>query len=159
MHGTTCSVAIVAVLVSYLQQRTADPIADVPFDLFARHLVITKGAIGALNNLSLLIDTGTIPSVVDSRIARKLHLHTETSQLVAFGQHVAFQSAELDGIRIGSLRSGPVPAAVGDLSYLDVSALMRLSASTCSHAPASTLITEPIGSDLRRKGARSRSRR
>jgi predicted aspartyl protease len=68
--------------------------------------------------LSLLIDTGSIPSVVDSRIARKLRLQSVPAQLVAFGQQVSIQSAVLNGIDIGSQRSGPVPAAVGDLSYL-----------------------------------------
>jgi predicted aspartyl protease len=119
MHGTTCSFAVVGtLLVSGLLQPSAGPIGEVPFDLFQQHLVVTKGAIGPLSDLSLLIDTGTIPSVVDSRIARKLRLQTEPSQLVAFGQRVASQSVVLDGIRIGSLDSGPVPAAVGDLSYL-----------------------------------------
>lgn len=119
MHGTTCSVAVVGtLLVTALQQPSATPIDDVPFDLFQQHLVVTKGAIGPLSGLNVLIDTGTIPSVVDSRIARKLHLNTGLSQLVAFGRRVATQSVVLDGIRIGSLQSGPVPAAVGDLSYL-----------------------------------------
>ena len=35
----------------------------------------SEGSIGRLNGLNLLIDTGTIPSMVDTRIARKLRLH------------------------------------------------------------------------------------
>ena len=89
-----------------------------PFDLYQRHLVVTKGSIGGLKGLNLLIDTGTIPSVVDSQIARKLHLQTESALLVAFGQQMAIHSTVFDGFRIGSLQSGPVPASVGDLSYL-----------------------------------------
>jgi len=120
MHGTTCSVAVITTLLVYgIPLRSAEPVTDVPFDLYQRHLVVTKGAIGPLTGLNLLIDTGTIPSVVDSRIARKLRLQTGPAQLgVAFGQQVSIQSAVLNGIDIGSLRSGPVPAAVGDLSYL-----------------------------------------
>jgi len=38
--------------------------------------------------------------------------------LVAFGQQLRIRSAVLDGFRIGPLSSGPVPAGVGDLSYL-----------------------------------------
>jgi predicted aspartyl protease len=120
MHGTTCSVAVFATLLaSGLPRPATNPIDGVPFDLFQHHLVVTKGSIGPLNNLSLLIDTGTIPSVVDGRIARRLRLQSEPSQLVAFGQRVDIRSAMLDGIRIGSLQSSPVPAAVGDLSYLE----------------------------------------
>ena len=59
-----------------------------PFELHQRHLVVIEGSIGPLNGLNLLIDTGTIPSMVDTRIARKLRLHAESSMLVAFGQQV-----------------------------------------------------------------------
>lgn len=118
-HGRTCLPAIVAsVLVSVTPLRSTETIAEVPFELYQRHLIVTKGSIGRLNGLSLLIDTGTIPSMVDGRIARKLRLQTESSMLVAFGQSVSIQSAVLDGFRIGPLQSGPVPAGVGDLSYL-----------------------------------------
>jgi hypothetical protein len=117
---TTCSMAIVAsVLVSGVPLRSAETIAEVPFELYQRHLVVTKGSIGPLTGLNLLIDTGTIPSTVHTRIARKLHLKAESSTLVAFGQQVRTQSAVIDGFGIGSLRSGPLPVGVSDLSYLE----------------------------------------
>ena len=99
--------------------RSIEQITEVPFELYQRHLVVAKGAIGHLKGLSLLIDTGAIPSMVDGRIARKLQLQTEPSTLVAFGRQVAIQSAVLSGFRIGSRHWGPVPASVGDLSYLE----------------------------------------
>ena len=118
-HRTTCLSAIVAsALVSGTPSRSVASIAEVPFELYQRHLVVTKGSIGRLNGLSLLIDTGTIPSMVDRRIAQKLRLQTESAMLVAFGQQVPIQSAVVEGFRIGSFQSGPVPAGVGDLSYL-----------------------------------------
>ncbi len=98
---------------------SAETIAEVRFDLYQHHLVVTRGSIGRLNGLYLLIDTGSIPSVVDGRIARKLRLQAEPSQLVAFGQSVPIQSTVLDGFRIGPLSTGSVPAAVSDLSYLE----------------------------------------
>jgi hypothetical protein len=121
VRGTTCLLAVVAsALVSTTPLRSAEAIADVPFELYQHHLVVAKGAIGQLSNLNLLIDTGTIPSAVDQRIARKLHLQTEPAALVAFGQRVPVTGAILaDGFRIGSLRTGPVPVHVSDLSYLD----------------------------------------
>jgi len=120
-RGTTCLLAGVALaLVSTTPLRSAEATAEVPFELYQHHLVVAKGAIGQLNNLSLLIDTGTIPSGLDQRIARKLHLQTEPAALVAFGQRVPVTGAILaDGFRIGSLRTGPVPVHVSDLSYLD----------------------------------------
>jgi Aspartyl protease len=118
-HLEKCSLAIVAsVLVSGALQST-EIIAEVPFELYERHLVVTKGSIGRLEGLNLLIDTGTIPSTVDTRIGRKLHLKTEASTMVAFGRQVRTQSAVIDGFGIGSLQSGRVPAGVSDLSYLE----------------------------------------
>jgi len=109
---------VAALLVSGNPLRSADLDREVPFELHQQHLVVTKGSVGPLKGLHLLVDTGTIPSVVDRRIARKLHLQTEPSRLVAFGQQTAIETAVVDGFRIGSLQSGPVPAVVGDLSYL-----------------------------------------
>ena len=117
--GTTCVCLVVAsVLVSSPLRRSPEAMAEVPFELYQHHLVVTKGSIGPLNDRNLLIDTGTIPSVVDGRIARKLRLKTEPSTLIAFGRQVPIESALFEGFRIGSRQSGPVPAAVGDLSYL-----------------------------------------
>ena len=118
--GRTClSAVVVSLLISGTPLRSAEPLAEVPFELYQRHLIVAKGSIGSLNGLNLLIDTGTIPSMVDRRIARKLRLQAEASTLVAFGQEVQIQSAVLDGFRIGSLQSGPGPAAVADLSYIE----------------------------------------
>ena len=120
MSHKACLLAVVGFsLVSGSSLSSTETNAEVPFELYQRHLVVVKGSVGRLNGLNLLIDTGTIPSMIDSRIARKLHLQTESSFLVAFGQQVRIQSAVVDGFRIGSLESGPVPAGVGDLTYLD----------------------------------------
>ena len=118
---STCLVAagVVAQPADALLPPSTETISEVPFDLYQHHLIVTRGSIGRLDGLSLLIDTGSIRSMVDGRIARKLNLQAESSMLVAFGQRVAIQSAVLDGFRIGPMRSGPVPASVGDLSYLE----------------------------------------
>jgi hypothetical protein len=69
-HVTTCSVVMAAsVLVCGSRSWLTATSADVAFQLHQHHLVVAKGSIGALNGLNLLIDTGTIPSVVDARVA------------------------------------------------------------------------------------------
>jgi len=119
-RGTTGVSAVVAtVLLSWTPLFSLETVADVPFELYQQHLIVTKGTVGPLNGLSLLIDTGTIPSMVDPRIARKLHAQAEPSMLVAFGQSVAIQSTILNGFRIGARQPGSVPAGVSDLSYLE----------------------------------------
>ena len=118
-HGATgLSMVVPTVLLSSTPLLASDTVAEVPFELFQHHLIVTKGSIGPLNDLSLLIDTGTIPSVVDDRIARKLRLQAEPSVLVAFGRKVQVRSAVVDGIRMGPLQTGSIPVGVGVLSYL-----------------------------------------
>jgi Aspartyl protease len=117
-HGRTfLSVVVASLLVSATSLRSTGLTVDVPFELYQHHLIVTKGSIGRLNGLTLLIDTGTIPSIVDARIARKLQLQAEPSTLISFGQQVPSHSAVLDGFSIGPLESGRVPAGVSDLSY------------------------------------------
>ena len=89
-----------------------------PFDLLEQHLVVARGTIGGLRGLNLLIDTGTIPSVVDRRVAARLGLRGAPSLLTAFGQNIRVVGATLSGLRIGPFQPGEVPATIGDLSYL-----------------------------------------
>ena len=112
------SAVVAAAFLSWTPLLSLETAIEVPFELYQHHLIVTKGSIGPLNGLSLLIDTGTIPSIVDDRIARKLHVQAEPSTLVAFGQSVSIQSAMFDGLRIGARQPGQVPAGISDLSYL-----------------------------------------
>lgn len=119
-HGRMfVSVVVASLLVPATSLWSTRPTVDVAFELYQDHLIVTKGSVGRLHGLSLLIDTGTIPSMVDVKIARKLHLRAESSTLVAFGKQVPIQSAVVDGFRIGPLQSGPAPAGIADLSYIE----------------------------------------
>jgi hypothetical protein len=119
-HGhVPLSLAVCASLCSLVSVTGSEPPADVPFELVQQHLIVAKGSIGGLHGLNLLIDTGTIPSVVDQRIARKLRLQAVPSQLVAFGQTVRVSSASVTGLRIGVFQPGEMPAGIGDLSYVE----------------------------------------
>ena len=46
---------------------------DVPFKLYRGYVIVIRGSIGGLTNLNFVVDTGAVPSVVDARIALKLH--------------------------------------------------------------------------------------
>jgi hypothetical protein len=118
-HEHACvSIAVVASLCSLVSVKGSQPLADVPFDLVQQHLIVAKGSVGPVHGLNLLIDTGTIPSILGQRLAGKLRLHAEPSTFVAFGQSIQINSATLSGLRIGPVEPGEVPTAIGDLSYL-----------------------------------------
>jgi predicted aspartyl protease len=51
-----------------------DSASELRFDLYADHLIVVRGSIGRLDGLRFLIDTGAARTVIDHRIAEKLHL-------------------------------------------------------------------------------------
>jgi len=88
------------------------------FELMDRHQIVVRGAIGPLDGLRLLIDTGAIPSMVDRKIAKKLAVNVEGSEFVSFGKSSRVESTVLPDIRLGPLRAEGVPVGIGDLSFL-----------------------------------------
>lgn len=119
-QGYICwSLAVCGALCSLVPVTGIEPSADVPFELVQQHLIVAKGSIAGLHGLNLLIDTGTIPSVLDQRIAKKLQLRAVPSEVVAFGQTVRVRSASVSGLQIGLFQPGEVPVSIGDLSYLE----------------------------------------
>jgi len=90
----------------------------VPFRLGDAYQVIAHGAIGPLDGLNVLIDTGAIPGMVDARIANRLRLDVREAEAVAFGRRTRLLCTILPNIRVGPIRAEMVLADVGDLSYL-----------------------------------------
>ena len=125
--GSTCSLVVAAALL-FAPPPPAETKPGVPFELVQQHLVVTKGAIGSITGLNLLIDTGTIPSVVDARLAKKLRLQTVSSVLVAFGQQVpskALSSRDFRSAGFGLDQSGDGRRSL-DLSGVRVDAIVGL---------------------------------
>jgi len=88
------------------------------FRLRDGYQVIAHGAIGPLERLNLLIDTGSIPSMVDGRIAEKLGVDITGAESAVFDRKIRILSAILSNVRVGPILADTVLASVGDLSYL-----------------------------------------
>jgi hypothetical protein len=88
------------------------------FELREQYQIVVPGAIGLLKRLNLLIDTGSIPSMVDRRVAKKLGLDVRESEIVAFGKKSHVLTTVLPSIILGPLRADAVTSGVGDLSFL-----------------------------------------
>ena len=88
------------------------------FKLRDGYQVIARGAIAGLDEINLAIDTGTIPSIVDWRIAKKLRLDIRESENVAFGHKSRGARTILPDVRLGPIRADSLIAGVGDLSFL-----------------------------------------
>src|SRR5579864_4647596 len=61
---------------------------DIPFKLHHGYLIVVKGSIGKLRNLSFVVDTGSYRSILDERIAHKLHLKSSRSVEALAPNHI-----------------------------------------------------------------------
>lgn len=97
-----------------------EPIGEVePFELHRGFVIAVKGTIGELSDLTFIIDTGSLPTVVDSRVARKLSLRGNPVELETFAGKEAAEEIQLPSLRAGIFRAGSTRALTADLSRLD----------------------------------------
>lgn len=100
----------------------ADPApGGVPFELYRGYIIVAEGEIGPLGGVHFLIDTGTMPSIVDKRIAHRLHLSPsgEAESVTVFGRMIKGQYVALPGLKLGPLQVESVPVLVRDLSFIE----------------------------------------
>lgn len=90
---------------------------DIPFKLHHGYLIVVKGSIGKLKNLSFVVDTGSYRSILDQRIAQKLHLKLSRSiEQMAPNHIVTMNSVLVPGLSWGGRTMTPLTALVFDLS-------------------------------------------
>jgi len=106
----TCSLTPPAVL-------AADNPNEVPFKLYRGYAIVVRGSVGNIKNLNFLVDTGAVPSVLDQRIAQKLHLTGTTNKLAVFTKKVDTERAVAPNVQVGHLRTEGLPVVVRDLSF------------------------------------------
>ena len=111
------AVAVWSILAQFLW--AGDARNEMSFKLFRGYAVVVRGSIGNLHNLNFLIDTGAVPSVVDTRIARKLHLPTTRGTLSVFTQDVEIERATILNVQMGLMHANALSIDVRDLSFTE----------------------------------------
>jgi hypothetical protein len=91
---------------------------ELPFQTYRDYLVVVQGSLGAKLRRNLIIDTGTDPSVIDSRVAQELHMAGVVGRLAVHDQVVDAQQAVLPSVQIGTLRAKSLPVLIRDLGFL-----------------------------------------
>jgi hypothetical protein len=90
----------------------------VSFELYRDYLIVVRGAAGPLKGLNFLLDTGATPSVLDLRIARKLHLDTAPTDIAVLNGSVQGGMATVPRLEFGPIRRDNLPVLIEDLSFL-----------------------------------------
>lgn len=94
---------------------------EIPFKLLRDSYVFVEGAVGSLEKVNLLIDTGAAMTTVDWALARKLKLEaTDCRALGLLGDDRDVTEVELPRLRFGPVAVDRVRALVIDLSGLSL---------------------------------------
>jgi len=111
--------ALMALAISSLMASALEKREEVPFKLYRGYVIVVRGSIGGLKNLNLLVDTGAVPSVLDVRIARRLHLQGRPGQVDVPTKALATEQVTVPDVEVGPLNIGRISAIVQDLSFAE----------------------------------------
>ena len=101
---------------------------EISFETYREHLIVVQGSLGGAQRLNFVIDTGTNPTVIDSRIAKKLHMAGVGGTLGVHHRAVAVQQAVLPSVQIGPLRGASLSVLIRDLAFLQKGLGIRIDA-------------------------------
>src|SRR6202047_4233742 len=87
-----------------------------PIEIKDGYLVVAKGSIGRLNNLTFLVDTGTSRTLMDSRIAKQLQLTGVAHNLTVFDHEVEVKLVDLPDLQLGAIHAQSPQVIVTNLS-------------------------------------------
>lgn len=89
--------------------------AAVPFELASDFLVVVEGQVGDVGGLKFIVDTGATRSVIDRKVAAKLHLRRHTGKIMNFDRFVPTEYADVSDFRMGPLRAHGLGVMVANL--------------------------------------------
>lgn len=120
MRNSTASMAgCVSLLLVAFASGADPPPAEIPFELCPDYTILAECEIGPLKGLRCLIDTGAMPSVVDQRVARRLHLSGEAQSMTVFSRKVMGQRVVLPSLKLGPIQLASLQVLVRDLTFLE----------------------------------------
>jgi hypothetical protein len=90
---------------------------SIPLRIYRNFLVVAEGQIGGiLERQNFVLDTGTAPSIIDTKLARELGTATTDATMTVFGKTIPTHSAIIRELELGPIRAVSLPVQVEDLS-------------------------------------------
>jgi predicted aspartyl protease len=87
-----------------------------PFKLVSGFLVVVDGQIGNLDGLKFILDTGATHSLIDRKVADRLHLKRRSGEVISFDRHIPVEWAIIPELRVGPMRTGTLRVMVVKLA-------------------------------------------
>jgi predicted aspartyl protease len=119
---------ILAVALEPVAKGSGGPSTTVGFDLYRGYLIVVQGSAGPQRGLNFLLDTGANPTILDRRLARKLHLNELPGVLIVINGRAAAGRAIAPSLQIGPTRRDNLPVVIEDLSFFDRALPVRIDA-------------------------------
>jgi predicted aspartyl protease len=96
------------------------------FDLYRDYLIVARGSVGSQKDLNFLVDTGANPTILDRRVAQKLHLQEEPGVLAGINGRVQAGLATVPSLQFGPIRRDNLGVVVEDLSFFSKAIPVRI---------------------------------
>jgi hypothetical protein len=100
----------------------------VAFDLYRDYLIVARGSAGSLKNLNFLVDTGATPTILDRRLAQKLHLEEQPGRIAVLQGSVQGGQAVAPSLDLGPMHRENFPVVIEDLSFFQKAIPVRIDA-------------------------------
>jgi len=96
------------------------------FDLYRDYLIVARGSVGSEKDLNFLVDTGANPTLLDRRVAQKLHLQQQPAILAGINGRVQAGLATVPSLQFGPIRRDNLDVVVEDLSFFSKAVPVRI---------------------------------
>jgi predicted aspartyl protease len=99
------------------QSNSAEPpSSELPFKLASSYLIQVEGRLGTQSNLKFIIDTGATITILDRKIADRLHLDRRPAQSFNFDRKLNWESATLPELQFGPVHGTAITVFIGHLA-------------------------------------------
>ena len=96
------------------------------FDLYRNYLIVARGSVGSQKDLNFILDSGANPTVLDRRVAQKLHLQEAAGVLAGVNGRVQAGLVTVPNLQFGPIQRENLSVVVEDLSFLSKALPVRI---------------------------------
>lgn len=92
--------------------------STIPFELVSDFVVVLRGQVGGLEGLRFILDTGSSHTMIDRRVADRLHLQRNPGRVLNFDRYIPVDWVDVPELRVGPIRTTAFRVMVVNLAEL-----------------------------------------
>lgn len=111
---------VAVIVLSFTLCSEAQKPVEVSFELIDGWAIVLDGNLGGLHHQKMLVDTGTVPSAINLRVANRLGLLGSVEQFSLLNRSIEVERVHVSGIQVG-----PVAVDAFDMVAMDLRRIER----------------------------------